>query len=316
MRRRLLLTVLAALTVVGLWPWVWCPTDGLDQGHNALWLSHAWLGGPSWFQEHERDPAGFRGSQAHGALAERVAALHVDRVYPHLCPTDSAGHLPSVDGGQLRDFADALPGVQVLPWIGGVLHRHVFLDDPAWRETFVTEAAALVRDGGFAGVHVNIEPLPSGTPEFLDLLEALRAALPAGARISVAAYPPQVLATQVLEVHWTPAYFRQVADRADEVAVMTYDSGMVLPGPFSLLVARWAQHVRDAAGAAEVLLGVPTYDDEWMTWHYPSGEHLMSGLAGLGLVDLGPNYRGVAIYANWELDHDEVAWLRRTFVAP
>ncbi len=296
------------------WPWIWCPARGLDRGHNALWLSHGWLGGSSWFAENNRLWEGYRGLAAQEALAERLDRLNVGVVYPHLCPTDASGHLPEVDPAQVEGFAQALPGVEVLPWIGGVNGRHVFLRDSAWRATFVAEAAALVRAGGFAGVHLNIEPLPSGDADYLSLLEELKTALPAGKRLSVAAYPPQVLASQVLEVHWTTDYFTEVAERSDELAVMTYDSGLWLPGPFALLVARWSQKAREAAGSTDLFLGVPTYDDEVQSWHKPIAENLRSGLAGLGLVDGGAGYRGVAIYANWELDEKEVGWLEEVFV--
>ncbi len=308
MPRPVLLATLVVAVLAAFWPWLLPPNDGLDRGHNALWLSHGWMGDAAWFTENDRDPTAYDPA----TLIDRVDRLHVDRLYPHLCPTDTTGHLAGHDPDRITTLRAALPHTQILPWIGGVNSTHVFLADPDWRATFVADAVALVLDHDLDGVHVNIEPLPDGDPHYLLLLDELRAALP-DHRLSVAAYPPHVLPTQALEVHWTKAYFAEVAARVDEVAVMTYDSGMVVPGPFALVVARWAQHVRDAAGDTDVLLGVPTYDDEWKTWHWPSGEHLTSGLAGLGLVDLGPSYAGIAIYANWELDDDEVTWLERHF---
>ena len=311
MPRPLLLAALAATLFAAFWPWLLSPTEGLDRGHNALWLSHGWMGDATWFSDNDRDPEAYDPA----TLADRVARLRVDRAYPHLCPTDNAGHLPGIDPARIARLREALPDTRILPWIGGVNSTHVFLADPSWRATFVAEATALVLDHDLDGVHLNVEPLPDGDPHYLLLLEELRAALP-DHRLSVAAYPPHVLPSQALEVHWSKDYFAEVASRVDEVAVMTYDSGMVVPGAFALVVARWAQHVRAATGTTEVLFGVPTYDDEWMTWHWPSGEHLTSGLAGLWLVDHGPAYRGIAIYANWELDDDEVAWLERSFVRP
>ena len=309
MPRPALLAALVAVALAASWPWLLRPTEGLDRGHNALWISHGWMGDAAWFAENGRDPAAYELDD----LTDRIARLNVDRVYPHLCPTDNAGHVPGVDPERIARLRAALPDTQILPWIGGVHSTHVFLADPSWRATFVAEAAALVHDHDLDGVHVNIEPLADGDPHFLLLLDELRAALP-DHQLSVAAYPPHVLPSQALEVHWTKAYFAEVADRVDEVAVMTYDSGMVVPGAFALVVARWAQHVRAATGTTEVLFGVPTYDEERMTWHWPSGEHLTSGLAGLWLVDHGPSYAGIAIYANWELDDDEVDWLESRFV--
>ena len=50
----------------------------------------------------------------------------------------------------------------------------------------------------------------------MTLLEELRAGLPKGKLLSVAAYPPPTLLHPFKEIHWEESYFREVAQRADQ----------------------------------------------------------------------------------------------------
>lgn len=105
----------------------------------------------------------------------------------------------------------------------------------------------------------------------LRLLDDLRAALPPGRALSVAAYPPPTLWQSDLEIHWTPSYLREVARRSDQVAVMMYDTGIPLAKPYEALMARWTREVLRDAAPTPVLLGPPTYDDADKPWHRPWG---------------------------------------------
>lgn len=120
-------------------------------------------------------------------------------------------------------------------------------------------------------MHLNVEPWPSGHPGMLRLLDDLRAALPPGRALSVAAYPPPTLWQSDLEIHWTPSYLREVARRSDQVAVMMYDTGIPLAKPYEALMARWTREVLRDAAPTPVLLGLPTYDDADKPWHRPWG---------------------------------------------
>jgi D-methionine transport system ATP-binding protein len=68
--------------------------------------------------------------------------------------------------------------------------------------------------------------MPSGDSDFLKLLDAIRAVLPKGKLLSIAAYPPPTRWHPFPEVHWEQNYFREVAKRCDQVAVM--DAGVIV----------------------------------------------------------------------------------------
>jgi hypothetical protein len=225
-----------------------------------------------------------------------------------------------VDPQQTRRFLRQFRGYQVLPWIGGVRDQDCYPDSPAWRKEFVRSAAALLEEyPTLAGVHVNIEPMPSGDPDFLLLLHELRQALPPGKRLSVAAYPPPTRWHPFPEVHWEEAYYRKVAGEADQLAVMLYDTGIRVPKLYQQVMRTWTTEVLDWSAPAEVLLGVPDYDDAGVGYHHPEVENLANALlgvhAGLGRrKPLPAHYAGVALYSEWQTDAREWELFSEEFV--
>ena len=322
---RTLFLLLAVLGLLYLGYQVWTPgvrvTDGRhDLGQNGLWLQHGWLGHDSWFQRYGKDKSLFRDTPKIVALRTSLAHHGISVVFPHLCPCDPSGDIALVDGAQTERFLDNTAGIKVLPWIGGVLDTQVHLDKPEWRKRFAASTAKLLQEHPrLAGVHVNIEPLPSGNAHFLSLLEELRAAMPEGKMLSVAAYPPPTWWHPFEEVHWEESYFRSVAARCDQMAVMMYDTAIQYPKFYEKLVGDWTEDVLAWSGDTEVLLGLPAYDDDGVGYHFPNVENLYHALRGvhgaLGDYDKLPkNYHGVAIYSEWEMDGGEWDELEQSFL--
>lgn len=122
---------------------------------------------------------------------------------------------------------------------------------------------------------------------------------------------------------WSAPYYRQVAARVDEIALMTYDSGALTPGMYR----RWARGqtallTGTLAEEADVRLfiGVPTSEEHTAT-HRPWAENMRSGLLGVreGLARAGEDAHavtGVAIYPYWETDAEDWAAYKRLWLAP
>lgn len=285
-------------------------------------MQHGWLGDDGWFARNRRDVKLFRPPARLEELAQRLRRHHIAYAYPHLCPCSSRGALPPVDAAQTERLLDTLEGVEVLPWIGGVLGRHALPEDLGWRRQFVASAVALlVAHPRLAGVHLNIEPWPSGDRDLLALLEELRRALPTGKLLSLAAYPPPALVHPSLDVHWELDYLAEVAVRCDQVAFMMYDTALRWPKPYRWLVADWTREVlQTVPPGVGVLVGLPAYDDAGVGYHVPEVEDLGNGLLGLhaGLASfesLPAHYLGAAIYSDWELDAAEWALWRERFLS-
>ena len=300
------------------------PDGRYDRGRNGLWLQHGWLGHDSWFHRYKkthlkedfRDPERVR-----EMLSRDLQSLHFTDVFPHLAPTDREGRIQPVDHEQTLRFLQILSGIRVMPWVGGVEGKQVTLGDPQWRDAFARSIRILLtRYPGLAGIHINIEPCPSGDPDFLELLDQVRAALPEGRVLSVAAFPPPTWWDLSSAVHWDEDYYREVAQRADQLVVMMYDTGLRFQWAYRWLVATWTGKILKWSGSTSVLLGLPAYEDKHVPWHDPGVENLGNALSGvkngLGRFErVPPNYQGVAVYADWELDEAKRSIFRREFLA-
>lgn len=306
---------------------VWSPgetvTDGRhDRGRNGIWLQHGWLGDDAWFTRNNKADQlqRFRSPEHITALATLLRTNGITDVFPHLCPCSINGELAGHDAAQVERFLDGFEGFRVIPWIGGVLGVQARLHKSDWRQAFVASAKSLLTEHPrLAGVQLNIEPLPSGNADFLKLLDELRTALPAGKMLSVAAYPPPTRWQPVPDVHWEEPYFREIASRCDQLAVMMYDTSLRSGKLYQQLMSSWTQEVLTWSGNTPVLLGIPAYEDAGTGYHDPATENVQNSLRGLhaGLTtfaELPRNYQGAALYSEWELDAIEWKTWRREFL--
>jgi len=329
--RRRRFPVLAALVAISAAAFigytVWSPgldiRDGIhDLGSNAIWLQHGWLGSDDWFRRNKKVELikKFRGDQQIQGLAALLRQHHIVDVFPHLCPTSVSGNLPGVHAEQTERFLRELPGFRVMPWVGGVLGVQVFLEDKNWRGTFASSIRSLLVDyQGFAGIHINIEPCPSGDPNFLYLLEEIRKALPPNKVISVAACPPPTWFQPSADMNWDREYYQKVASKADQMVIMMYNTGIRWQKPYHYLMSTWTRQVLDWSPKTEVLLGLPAYEDKGVSYHFPEVENLNNALAGMhsGLTSypsLHKNYRGIALYCEWEMNDSKWSYLREHFL--
>lgn len=293
-----------------------------DRGRNAIWLGHGWLGADVWFTENNktnqfprfRDPARIR------ELATKLREHHITDVFPHLSPATPEGALPPLDAAQVERFLDAFQNFRVIPWIGGPNGTSARIHKPQWRASFAANVRNLLdTHPRFAGVQINVEPLTTGDTNFLALLDELRAALPKGKILSIAAYPPPTWWHPYPDVHWDEKYFREVARRSDQLSVMMYDAAQRIPRTYQHLMANWTTEVLAWSEGKEILLGAPTYDDAGVGYHDPKVENLPNALLGihrgLSRQPLPANYQGIVIYCEWETNDAEWRALREGFLS-
>lgn len=312
---------------------LWSPgqvvTDGRhDRGRNAAWLQHDWLGDDEWFARYgkEDQKTRFRSEARVREVATLLRAHHITDVFPHLCPTQDDGSVMPVDPEQTRRFLRGMQaaGIRVLPWVGGVRERDFPPGDRERYRRFAASVRKLLLDyPEFAGIHLNVEPWPSGDPNQLRLLDEVRRALPPGRLLSVAAYPPPTRWHAFPEVHWKKDYFKAVAERCDQMAVMMYDTSLRHDKIYQSLMASWTRQELDWTGSLNrppaILLGLPAYDDDGVGYYHPDVENLRSGLRGIhsglgGYPSLPDHYQGIALYAEWEMDDAEWQMLRQHFL--
>jgi hypothetical protein len=273
-----------------------------SSGHDALWMGHAWVDGR-------------RGQAEVDALAERLRRTGIRDLFVHAGPLSYNGGLdPRLDPrarwltGQLHRL---LPGVRVQAWLGDIVGPgHLDLQDPGTRARILASDRQILGDG-FDGIHYDLEPVGDGDPGYLALLTASHVMLGAGHKtLSIAV--DQIEPVSGLRVPeqwifsrphwWSSGYLHAVATRVDEVALMTYDTGMQDRASYTGYVRRETGLALAAVPpTVTVLMGVPAYYASSLG-HNGSAETVGAALRGIRLA-IGPGQVrrpfGVALYADY-----------------
>jgi hypothetical protein len=276
-----------------------------NRGTNAAWLGVEWVNEPHSAQEI-------------AALADDLDRRQIRYVFVYTSYLKSDGQF-NPTYGYMTDFVSQLkaknPALHIQAWIGLPL-GYVDLKDAIVRKKIVQFCAHLVRTTGVDGIHLDPEPIPADEVNVLALLDELRDALGSESTLSIAArriWPifPDVRWPLVGQVAWRASYYREVSQRVDQIAVMTYDTMI----PVAPLYRYWMRfqvieisRAVDGTGV-QLFFGIPTSEET--TWtHWPWAENMRSGLEGVidGLNDAGSRptaVTGVAIYPYWETDEAE-----------
>ncbi len=305
----------------------WTPGEDLTDGRhdlkmNGIWLQHGWLGDDGWFIDNRKKDRikYFRDPDEIQKLASLLREHNITDIFPHLCPTSKTGNISPVDHEQTERFLKTFQGFRVMPWVGGVLGVQAFPERPEWRRNFVNSIQQLLNaHPEFAGVHINIEPCPSGNKDFLTLLDEVRKVVPINKIISIAAFPPKTILHPFDDVHWNKEYYRQVTQRADQMVVMMYDTAIRFEKIYQHVMADWTQEILEWSGDAKVLLGLPAYQDAGVGYHDPKIENLLHALpaihAGLNRYkELPLNYQGISLYCEWEMNVEKWGIFEKHFL--
>jgi hypothetical protein len=255
-------------------------------GGDALWLGHPWVDG----------------SQTSADLTTLVARVKQDGIrdlFVHDGPLSGNGSLDPRLSPDARSFVASvhrrLPGVRVQAWLGDLVGPgNLDLDSAATRSRILSSVDQALADG-FDGIHFDMEPVASGDQGYLDLLAATHQLTRGrGKVLSIAAQqveplsglslPASIIAGQ--SHYWSASYLSAIARDVDEVALMTYDTGMPLGAAYS-------GFVRLETGIALRAM--------------PSGVHLLIGLPANAIrgvrLALGtaaaPHSIGVSMYADF-----------------
>lgn len=319
--------LLGLLALVFAGAWVWWQPEPKARGTevNALWARHQWVGEPHSDAEYR-------------AFGNLLKENRITDVFFHAGPFEADGTVPASkyrNAGRLIDaMREHAPGVRAQAYLGQIRvvdgKGVIDLDDPAVRDQVLKTDAAFL-DLGFDGIHYDFEPIYPDDDAFLTLMADTRELTRSRGRLlSVALEQPtlvdalqpvyRTLVPRTGTVHYPPRptedFLRAVADRADQVAIMTYD--VALPTR-SLTGWHFARHTRATleliGDRTTVFMGVPTYRPLM-----ERAEDLPVALRGVrrgaGQLERPPKRPyGVGVYADWTTRPDE--WTRyRTLWPP
>jgi hypothetical protein len=274
------------------------------------------------------------------ALASDLQQRQIDTIFVYVSYLKPAGIFnPTYDHARdfVATFKQAAPQIEVQGWLGipmkvppgtPIASGYVELSDPATQKTIIDFSRSVVQDLGFDGVHLDVEPVLSGDEDLLRILDEVRSAIGLEAHLSIAGreITPLLPEADLVFNHWFTwrgDYYREVARRVDQIAVMAYDSH----SPAAWWYEQWLRHqVVDLSGslkdtATRIYIGIST-SKEKSSSHDPAIENMGSGLrgvlSGLNDADTQPGkITGVAIYPHWETTDDDwqtykAIWLGQT----
>lgn len=264
----------------------------------AFWMSHSWSQGTS---------------ENYFELSKKVKELKITDLYFHVGPIEA-------DGTLAKDLNIFSPGLDTLSstnyaWIGQIRSK-IDLDNPDIRKKIINSSEWLLRQG-FDGIHIDIEPVKDEDENFFKLLEEFRTALP-DTKISVAAdeWQPDFLSLAVskmfgakIESYWTSEQIIRTMEYADQLVLMTYDTGFKDPKLYSWWVEQETLSVSKLIpDGKEFFVGIPSYDEG--SNFNPEAENLKTGLKGFlkGIQNYRSkldNISGLAIYTYWHMSEDE-----------
>lgn len=307
----LLVYVLGLTAIFLAQTWVWWQPEPRAPGTatNALWARHQWVGEP-------HDEAEYK------ALADTLRRARITDVFFHAGPFDADGGVPLAKYPNAGKLIAAMrvhaPGVRLQAYLGQIRkvagHGLLPLDDPAVRAGILRTDRAML-DAGFDGIHYDIEPVYPDDTAFVALLDETRKLTKARGRVLSVSLEQPTLVDAAQPVYRallrpggrprfpprpTEAFLRTVADRVDQVAIMTYD--VSLPTK-SLAGKHFAGHtertLRLIGDRVTVFMGVPTYRP-LMPWAEDLDVALRGIRRGIDALDRPPaRPYGVAVYADW-----------------
>jgi len=133
-------------------------------GPNAVWAAHKWVG-----ESHAGD--------VYDRLAANLQRQRITDVYFHVGPLPGEGLIPLAKFPNAEALLAAMrqraPAIRLHAWIGQVERRGgglLDLSDARTRANIVQTAGDFI-ELGFDGIHYNIEPIHSGDPNLLALLD-------------------------------------------------------------------------------------------------------------------------------------------------
>jgi hypothetical protein len=299
--------------------WAWTPVDFSDLNckfmQNAAWVSVDWTSRPI-------DETAIR------QLAESAESRNLRYLYPYISYLKSNGSFSrsyKYAGEFVGTFHKFNKNTQVLAWIGLPLANNrpigvqgwVDLSNPDTREQIVQFITDLIEHSGFDGVHINAETVQNNDVYFLNLLDEVRQSIGKDKVISVAGshwYPDYINALPgIHDFRWTSSYYREVGQRVEQIATMTYDSYTFHPALYRLWMREQVKGISDSLedSDVELFIGI-SVSRERTPSHRPAAENLANGLAGVCAgVKNQKIVHGIAIYADWEFSRsDWQVWQR------
>lgn len=282
---------------------------------NAVWMAHEWVQTP---QSKEK---------IHSLLSGLISN-DISLVFLHTGPIEENGVIPPDRYPEAKSFLETAkrfaPDIKFHAWIGQTRDA-LPIENPEVRGNIIEDAMHLIKDVGFDGIHINIEPMQSD-PDFALLLSEMDAEFEKNAitaEISAAVSPivPETY-LKALKLIYGDKFFghdlnrtyssfkytKELAENLDYIALMSYDTSFKDEEIYKWFMEQEMIYLLKAA-PEKALMGIPSYEDIRDNFD-PSVENVKNALEGIemGLKNIRTNpdnLAGLSIYAVWTTDSGE-----------
>jgi hypothetical protein len=311
-RAKWTLTIVVALCASSALAWLlWQPSprssQKFDRGLNGLWVGHQWYTG-----KRVRTGA-ILGPAERQALVSLLKRRGLKWVFVHAGPINEDGTITDAPSPFAATLRRDTPQIEWIPWIGGDV-RKLRLHDSTWRKQLV-ETVSKLKDAGYRGVHLDLEPVADEQPGYLALFDELRARLGREFLLSHATHragPFGVAAGPMGKWFWSEAFYKATMARTDQTVLMAYDTTINVKKSYIGFVRHQTSLLLDWACAASphrVLIGIPSYEDVPRLSN-PKVENIENAALGVrAALEEKPArldcFEGVAVYAEWVTSEDE-----------
>ncbi|MDP4007633.1 MAG: glycosyl hydrolase family 18 protein [Candidatus Peregrinibacteria bacterium] len=282
---------------------------------NAVWMAHEWV--------QIKSP----NEKVHTLLSEMISN-DISLIFLHTGPIGDDGIIPESRYPEAKRFLEMsksfAPDMKFHAWIGQV-RNELHIENPEIRQNIIKDSIHLIKDIGFDGIHLNIEPMQSD-PDFALLIWELRRefeaeGVPAELSAAISPIVPELPIKALkliskdsflghdLSLNYSSLkYTKEIAGNLDYVVMMSYDTSFK-----DLKLYKWFMEqeliflLKVAPGKA--LMGIPSYED--VRNNFDSNiENVSTAIDGvkIGLQNIRTNpddLIGLAIYARWTTDKSE-----------
>jgi hypothetical protein len=315
-KKRVWITALVAgmIVVAMLLYWFWNPGPSsmiaFDKKTNGIWVGHQWFTGKNVktgdsVTVAERD-----------RFIDQLRSYGIRTVFVHAGPICNDGSIADRPASFFNELQKAAPEMLFLPWIGGDVKRYN-LKSPAWRAALISTVWKL-QCQGVKGIHIDIEPLTTFHPGYVELLKELRLSLESDFYISHATKrvsPVELNVWPVTKYFWTKAFYKSCMRYTDQTVLMGYDTCIKLKKLYTASIAMQTKKLLECSTdfpGHTFMIGIPSYEDN-PDFHDPEVENVHTAVSGvraaLETVKQAPvNFEGVALYAHWTTTPDEWRW--------
>ncbi|MBN1603874.1 MAG: hypothetical protein JW915_19845 [Chitinispirillaceae bacterium] len=294
--------------------WLWKPgpssTISYDKKTNGIWAGHQWFSGKAVKSGDsvtilERD-----------LFIQQLRIYGIRTVFVHAGPILPDGSIADQPARFFNDLQNAAPEIRFLPWIGGDVRRYD-LESPRWRASLIS-TIKLLHSQGVKGIHIDIEPLESFHPGYIELLKELRSSFKKPFFISHATRrvaPFECSFWPVKTYFWTASFYKACMKFTDQTVLMGYDTCLKLKklytGSISMQTKKLLECTADFPNHS-LMIGIPSYSDN-LSVHDPRVENIQTAVPGIRAAleksrHNSDNFEGVAIYAHWTTDPEEWQW--------